>query len=389
MSAFSRYSDRRRYAVAVIGGGVIGLACARALQRRGAHVVVFEQGKPGQGASARAAGMLGATFESASDPSGATLLALTLRSMELWPAFAAELSSNHAAGIGYRRGGAVCVALNEAEAVQLSRFGARCRSLGLEAETLSPSELLRTTPDLVQLRHPAWVLPTEGSVDPPALLAALAIACVRDGVSLRCGQKVEGVRTRGRQVEVAGDLFDAMLLATGATAQLQFQDDRGRPVDTGLPTIVPVKGQMLAVSAEGLRLDTVVHGAGVYVVPQGEKILIGATVERGVADLVVDPVAIEGLHARAMRLVPGLASAARISAWAGVRPASPDGLPHIGETRIPQIFAALGHYRHGIRLAPGTAEAIADLVVGGQAPAYVGPCDPLRFDNPVAASQSR
>jgi glycine oxidase len=52
-----------------------------------------------------------------------------------------------------------------------------------------------------------------------------------------------------------------------------------------------------------------------------------------------------------------------VESWAGLRPGSADGLPTIAQT-AGRRFLAAGHFRNGILLAPGTAEAIADLVCG-------------------------
>ena len=74
---------------------------------------------------------------------------------------------------------------------------------------------------------------------------------------------------------------------------------------------------------------------------------------------------------------------------AGVRPGTQDGLPIIGETAIPGVFAATGHYRNGILLAPETAKIIADAMLDGKVTAEDRAFSPLRFDKPVTAPHSR
>ena len=54
-----------------------------------------------------------------------------------------------------------------------------------------------------------------------------------------------------------------------------------------------------------------------------------------------------------------------MTAWSGLRPATPDGLPILGACRVPGLFFAAGHFRNGILLAPVTALALADLLTGG------------------------
>jgi glycine/D-amino acid oxidase-like deaminating enzyme len=66
-------------------------------------------------------------------------------------------------------------------------------------------------------------------------------------------------------------------------------------------------------------------------------------------------------------------------AWAGLRPGSPDGLPILGATSIPGYFAATGHYRDGIMLAPITAEAMTSLIVGRESNFDLAAFSPSRF----------
>jgi glycine oxidase len=132
----------------------------------------------------------------------------------------------------------------------------------------------------------------------------------------------------------------------------------------------------------------VIHTRDVYIAPKSRWILIGATTERNRADTEVDRAAIDQLRARAAALVPALADAPELSAWAGVRPGTPDDQPLIGETAIPGVFAALGHYRNGVLFAPATAEIVADQVIDGKVSPLAAAFDPTRFDNGDEAPHS-
>ena len=87
-------------------------------------------------------------------------------------------------------------------------------------------------------------------------------------------------------------------------------------------------------------------------------------------------------------MVPALADAPELTAWAGVRPGSPDDQPLIGQTAIPGVFAALGHYRNGVLFAPATAEIVADQVIDGKVSPLAAAFDPTRFDNGDEAPHS-
>ena len=105
--------------VAVIGGGVIGLAVAWRAAQRGLSVCVLERGELGAGASHVAAGMLAPVTEA--DAGELALLELGLRSARAWPAFADELAQAAGADPGLRRSGALVVARDRDEAEALER----------------------------------------------------------------------------------------------------------------------------------------------------------------------------------------------------------------------------------------------------------------------------
>ena len=67
-----------------------------------------------------------------------------------------------------------------------------------------------------------------------------------------------------------------------------------------------------------------------------------------------------------------------VTAWAGLRPGTPDGLPVLGACPIEGLFFATGHYRNGILLAPITAQLLADLLEGA-GPASCDPFSVARF----------
>jgi glycine oxidase len=144
-----------------------------------------------------------------------------------------------------------------------------------------------------------------------------------------------------------------------------------------------MKGQMLSVAAPSRDLVRhVIRAPELYLVPRSDgRILIGATVEdvgfdkRTVADT------IQRMHQAAIELVPALGQARMLEAWAGLRPGSPDNLPILGESRTPGYFAASGHFRDGILLAPVTAHVMAQVITGANPEYDIAQFSPLRFRN--------
>jgi glycine oxidase len=126
---------------------------------------------------------------------------------------------------------------------------------------------------------------------------------------------------------------------------------------------------MLAVTLPpGVLLRSTLRSPEIYLVPRGEgRVIIGATVEDAGFDTQVDAAAMEDLLRRAAALWPPIAGSRITDAWAGLRPATPDGLPildRLSDQSSDRIFIAAGHFRNGILLAPGTARLMAAMVLG-------------------------
>jgi glycine oxidase len=108
-----------------------------------------------------------------------------------------------------------------------------------------------------------------------------------------------------------------------------------------------------------------VRASNVYLIPRSDgRMVIGATSEEAGFDKQTVPETIQKLRQAALDLVPKLADARFLSAWAGLRPGTPDGLPILGATPTPGYFIATGHFRDGILLAPVTARMMAQIIIG-------------------------
>lgn len=375
--------------VAVVGAGIVGLSTALELRARGADVAVYDSGvELGAGASVRAAGMLGAAFDWALEAEQRSLAALARHAGMLWPDFAARVERLAGAGLEFSKEGALVVARSEDELGWLGTLAAACQVRGLPVERLSEEEVRRADNALTGKIQGGLMLPEDRQVDAQIALQRLGAALSRSGVGLRLGRKVE--RIVGGQVFLLpdGEKFDRVVLATGAGALPAFVGPRGAPLEHGLVATVPVKGQILALAPVDGGPRHVTHTRDVYIAPKSRWVLVGATSERGRADTTVDPDKIASLRARAADIAPSLANAPEVTAWAGIRPGTPDDAPMIGQTAIPGVFAALGHYRNGVLFAPATAELVADQVIDGKVSPLATAFDPLRFDKQGEAPHS-
>ena len=145
--------------------------------------------------------------------------------------------------------------------------------------------------------------------------------------------------------------------------------------------IEPQRGQILSLDASRLSLRAILAGEEVYLVPQRDgRVVVGATEEREGFDCRVTAQGISTLLSRAADLVPALVDATFCRAWAGLRPATPDGLPLLGPVpEVPGLVLCAGHSRNGVLLAPITGRFIAELAAGKSLPEDARALRPERF----------
>jgi glycine oxidase len=211
---------------------------------------------------------------------------------------------------------------------------------------------------------------------------------LKAGVTLHENTPVERVVTSDRRVTgvVAGDKTvpaDVVILAAGAWSR----GIAGLPTSS-LPPVRPVKGQMLALrmDPQAPLLTHVVWAPGAYLVPRNDgRLLIGATVEENGFDPHLTAGGQLALLEATWRALPGIEELPIHEQWVGFRPGSRDDAPIIGESALPGLVYATGHYRNGILLTPITADAVASLVIEGKADPRVANFSLARFAQRVAA----
>ncbi len=353
--------------VHVVGGGVIGLACAWELSRNGHEVTVVAPAPGRDGASWVAAGMLAPVTEAQFGESALT--ALLLEGARRWPGFAAALEAASGQSIGYDTTGTLTVALDASDRASVDDLLAYQHALGLDATRRSATECRRLVPALSPSLRGGIDVPGDHQVDNRALLAALVEACRAAGVAFVTGT-VTAVATGPELVLADGRRLqpDHVVLAAGV----------GLPDIAGLtgaatPEVRPVKGHILRLAPPpgaaapllGRTVRGLVHGHSVYLVPRRDgSLVVGATVEERGTDTTVQAGAVHELLCDARAIVPGIDELELREAAAGLRPGTPDNTPRIGWTGIDDVAVATGHYRNGILLAPLTAAAVVDLLAG-------------------------
>jgi glycine oxidase len=367
--------------VLVVGGGIIGLACAWEAARRGMRVTVVERAEFGGQASGAAAGMLAPYSENPEGPDAFFLFCL--ESLRLYPAFIQEIEESSRIGTGWMQSGSITVALHEADQLPLQSRAQWQIAHGAACEWLSADDLRRLEPSLAHDVVAGLWCPVESHVQAPKLVHALELACRRAGVELasRTGDVVSlevkpaaGVRLK----TASGRVFaaDRAVLCTGAWSPAW---ERWLPIS--LP-VHPIRGQICAYAGEAHRVRHMLFSSQAYWVgkPDGQ-LVCGASEDVAGYDASTTDKGIGRLIRWSARMQPWTIGRAPDHSWAGLRPATRDGWPLIGPVPgMPEIAIACGHYRNGILLAPATARWIGEELSGkgGMAP-YDGAFAPDRF----------
>jgi glycine oxidase len=386
-------SRRRTFDVAIVGGGVIGLAVAWRAAARGLRVALLERGQPGGETSSVAAGMIAPISEAS--PSEPALLALGRASAAAYPPFVEELQELTGIDPLYRRFGTVYAARDADEAEALERELEFRQGLGLAVARLRASEARALEPALAPTLRLALEIPDDHALDPRALCTALAAAARARGVTLRAGAEVGELAVSpapGGDARLAGvRLAGGELVGAGQVVVAAGPWSAGL---TGLPDAArvplrPVKGQILRLhdpTGPGL-LRRVLRMQPGYLVPRGDgRYVLGATMEERGFDTTATAGAVFELLRDAIELVPGVAELVLDEVNVGIRPGTPDNAPLIGPGALPGLVWATGHHRHGILQAPATAELVAGLLAGEPLPELAAPFAPARFAPSVQAA---
>ncbi|MGQ0612849.1 MAG: NAD(P)/FAD-dependent oxidoreductase [Planctomycetaceae bacterium] len=327
-----------RFDAAVVGGGLIGAACAYRLAREGLSVALFEARAFAREASWAGAGLL-APIHPWRYP--APLQPLLRAAAPLHAPLAAELLERTGIDVELRECGMVVMdrEMERLEAWLGPGCSRRVQASAEESRVRVPGEGL--------------LLPQVAVVKSHRLARALIRATLGLGGSLFERTPVTRLLRGGLETGAGPVSCGIAILCMGCWS--------GRLLEGA--QVEPVRGQILLYRGEGRRV--VIFPEGEYVVPRsGGFLLFGSTLERAGFDARPTQGACSRLEVRAHELL-GLDPSALVAAWAGLRPATPSMLPYLGRVGgRADLIAAFGHYRNGILLAPLTGGIVADLVMG-------------------------
>ncbi len=353
--------------VIVIGGGAIGTAVAYYLAKQGASVEVLERDRVGSGATFASAGLLTPLSERPAPP----LLALCMEGRRLLDAAHGEIEDDAGVQMGYQS--LDILVLDPPAEGEWGKDGVSLITQE-ELRKLEPGSGWKTS-------HGALYLRKQAQVSAPQLARTFALAAAHRGATITEGCAAEGLELQGRRaVRVRTSQGEhaagAVVLAAGAWSG-PFSRWTGFP----LP-VHPARGQSALVSHPGVRIRHCLVRDGCYLVPKAEGLsLIGTTLEPEAGfDARVTAGGLSHILSGVLKLAPAVASATFVEARAGLRPASGDELPVLGQVpSLDNVYIASGHYRNGILLSAITGKLMAEQVLHRKQPDLLKPFDPARF----------
>jgi len=390
--------------IVVVGGGIIGTACAFELADRGASVTLLEKDELAAGASGRNLGYL----DTSKDP---VLAPLARRSLERY----AEISADPPTPffLDDEPIGTLAITIDEDEIEELRAWAASAEAVGVEVEQVD-ERVHELEPELSPRVLEAYLLHEGHRVDPLALTVCLGTLAREAGAAIR--HHCPARRLLGRGDHVTGVVTDDGILGADAVvlAAGPWSSAIARPLGVSLP-IASARGWLVQAAPErplfrhwiqsgarrllagrdpapasepgSLTLSMREFGEGaeardispmIQPAPDG-SVLTGTSREPSFAAEPLDLDVPRIVAAQASRLVPALADAPVLATWSGVRPVSPDERPMLGWVRD-GLFVATGHGSEGVILGAGSAEQAAALILGSEPPFEPAPFDPGRFE---------
>lgn len=372
------------YDAVVVGGGIVGASVGYHLDRAGADALLLDRSDPGRATDA-GAGIVSPATSEYTDP---TVHRFAIDAARYYADLIEALESDGVDEVGFGRPGILLVATADERAAfrrardliveNRDRAGYPPEGSITELDSGAVRELFTPSADVESALH----YEDAGRVDGRVLNRALVRAGEANGLDARSesatGIVVDDGVTTGVQTD-AGTIHARNVVIAGGAWSGSFAEELGIDVP-----IEPQRGQIVHLDAGSDAADwPIVKGfRDHYLVPWPDgRVAAGATREPD-AGFAAEPTAagVRTVLDEALRLAPGLADADFAEVRVGLRPASPDGRPVIGQAPVDGAYLATGHGPSGLTLGPYTGRVVADAVLGRGVDADLSPFRPDRFE---------
>ena len=390
--------------VVVVGGGVIGCACASELASRGLVVTLVERESLAAGASGRNHGLLLVPTEPRLVPMARLALESYLHLAEDPPL---------PLGLDTDPRGLLIVATDDREAAGARAEAEAAAACGVRVERLVGTDLSRSEPRLAPDLVEGWLLHDGRLVDPASLTVALALQARAAGAEILRNLPVRSLLMEGEVVRGVATDDGPIESNTVVVAAGPWSDRLLRPIGIDLP-VITARGWLVRMGPAPGLLQHVVEGAGWHSVPGEDPMppvlagqvardetgpLLGSVLQQNPDGTILAGSSRQGVHSsepedhsipgeiarRAVRLVPDLDDVRVLGSWWGLRPMTPDALPIVG-VLTEGLVVATGHGSFGVSLAAGTAPLVAAAITGEAPPFDPDPFRPGRFPVKVEAA---
>lgn len=376
--------------VVVVGGGVIGTAITYYLARHKVKVCLVERNDIACGTSSACA--IGVALQT--KPPGPKQN-LARSSVRLFHGLSEELDAD----IEFANEGGMLVAETEEQFELITDKAQKAAKSGLTMEILSAEQTLSRQPFLSPHIVGASYCAEDSTANPYLLAFAFVRAAKRLGADIRTYTEVTGIERQGSQITAVVTSRGRILTDTVVNAAGPWSPELAEMVGVKLP-VKPRKGELFVTEPGPPLLRGTVISAGYLLskaLPKGRdkremtaglwssqtrrgNLLVGSTRQFAGYDRSNSYQGIQALLGQTTTLIPAAAKLHVLRFYAGLRPASPDGLPILGRSpELPGFVIATGHEGDGIALSPITGKHIADLLTGQITEAELAPFSPQRF----------
>jgi sarcosine oxidase subunit beta len=349
--------------IVIIGGGVMGASAAYHLAQRGMKNIVLLEKEEffGTGATGRCAGGVRYQFSTGIN------VKLSIESLPMIERFKDEIGQD----INYRQCGYLLVATDEKDAAAFKHNVELQNNLGVQTQLLSGDEV-RTRLPLMRFDDAlaGTFNPKDGLVDPNSVVAGYISAAQKLGVKAFTQEGVTGITTSGNKISsvktASGSIQTRMILNAAGPWATQIGDMAG----IQLP-IVPIRRQMFTTTPMPLVPDdfpfVIDFAQSLYFHREGEGLLIGMSNQNekpGYDQNVDEDFELDNLEA-AIKRIPIVEKAGRISHWAGLYEVTPDAHPIFGATPVDGLYICSGFSGHGFMHGPVAGKLMAEFISDG------------------------